>query len=109
MQISSTLKTGAAIAILVSILPLSLRAETMTLSILIQLDTAAGDGTIVERVRSISLTNCLVANAVSLSSDQIVAVIQCDDGIKNAGSTALERIGQLQNVKQATTFSVSKP
>jgi len=87
----------------------SARADTMTLLILIQLEKSVDAAAAVGKVKSISLGNCLVATAVSLGSDQIIARIQCDDLLKDAGSKALADIGRLENVKQATTFSVSKP
>jgi hypothetical protein len=85
------------------------RADTMTLLILIQLEKSVPDEAVLGKLRSISLGNCLVGNAVSLGSDQIIARIQCDDLLKDAGSKALADIVRLENIKQATTFSVSRP
>jgi hypothetical protein len=104
-----TLKACMAFALMSSFCTLVARADTMTLFILIQLDKPVDEEAVLGKVRSISLGNCLVANAVSLGSDQIVARIQCDDLLKDAGPKALADIGRLENVKQATMFSVSKP
>ena len=99
----------AAFTLMSGLYTLVARADTMTLRILIQLEKAADADVMLGKVRSISLSNCLVANATSLASDEIIARIQCDDLLKDAGSKALADIGRLENIKQATTFSVSRP
>jgi|SRR5262245_770710 len=103
------LSACAAVMLTSSLCTWSAQADTSTHLILIQLEKSAEAAAMVSKVRSISLGNCLVANAVSLGSDQVVARIQCDDLLKDAGSKALADIGRLENVKQATTFSVSRP
>ena len=98
-----------AFTLMSSLYTLVARADTMTLRILIQLEKAADADVMLSKVRSISLSDCLVANVTSLASDEIIARIQCDDLLKDASSKALTDIARLQNIRQATTFSVSRP
>jgi hypothetical protein len=109
MTISQVLGAYVAIVSVVNILPLPVHADTMTIGMLVSLDTVGDGKAVVDRIRSISLSNCLVANVASLSSDKVVVLVQCDDGIRNPGSAALERIGQLPSVKQAMIFFISRP
>ena len=109
MMICKTLGACVAFTSVVSFCTLAARADTTTLYILIQLDKAANSEAALEGVTSISLGNCLVASAKSLSVDQIVATIQCDDLLKDSASKALIDIGRLKDVKQAMVFSVSRP
>src|SRR5258708_34910509 len=110
MSTHTTLISCATFALFLNLCSLAARADTMTLLVLIQFDKAADEGKLLESIRSISLRNCLVANALSLGLDHIIATIQCDcNFVRTPGSEAIERIGQLENVKQATTFSVLRP
>src|SRR4051794_939326 len=86
----------------------SARAEVWSLLILLQLDKTADTGAVRERVRTESLANCLVANVVPISSDQLIAKVDCDDGNPNSTSLAVQSLGKIEKIQRATTFSISR-
>lgn len=74
----------------------------------IELLRAASAGDVVDHIKSLSLANCKFANVVVLSSEKLVAQLDCstpEDGTK----TIVEDIAKIEGVVQTNVIAVVKP
>jgi hypothetical protein len=74
----------------------------------IELLRAASAGDVADHIKSLSLANCKFANVVVLSSEKLVAQLDCstpEDGTK----TIVEDIAQVEGVVQTNVIAVVKP
>ena len=76
--------------------------------LVIELLRAASAGDVADHIKSLSLANCKFANVVVLSSEKLVAQLDCstpEDGTK----TIVEDIAKVKSVVQTNVIAVVKP
>ena len=74
----------------------------------IELLRAASTGDVADHIKSLSLANCKFANVVVLSSEKLVAQLDCstpEDGTK----VVLEELPKIEGVVQTNVIAVVKP
>ena len=74
----------------------------------IELLRAASTSDVADHIKSLSLANCKFANVVVLSSEKLVAQLDCstpEDGTK----TIVEDIAKVKSVVQTNVIAVVKP
>jgi hypothetical protein len=80
---------------------------TTLMHVLIKVDKPESTRALAEKITHVAFQNCKPRPPVVLDFDEIVAVIECDNGQQNLNS-AIVALGQLENVQSVVVFSAMK-
>lgn len=80
---------------------------TTLMHVLIKVDKPENARGLAEKITHVAFQNCKPRPPVVLDSDEIAAVIECENGQQNLNS-AIVALGQLENVQSVVVFSTMK-